>query len=35
MKKIKEEYQKNGYILRSFKEGEAEKYCMDCFQKVR
>lgn len=34
MKKIKEEYQKNGYILRSFKEGEVGKYYRDCFQKV-
>lgn len=34
MKKSKIKYQKNGYTLRSFEEGQAEKYYIDCFQKV-
>ena len=34
MQKSKIEYQKDGYTLRSFQEGQAEKYYRDCFQKV-
>lgn len=34
MEKIKLEYQMDGYTLRSFTEGQAEKYYIDCFQKV-
>lgn len=34
MEKIKAKWEKNGYTLSSFEEGQAEKYYNDCFRKM-
>ena len=33
MEKVKMQWEKNGYILRSFEEGQAEKYYRDCMSR--